>query len=335
MVGQNGWRVVTVVGAGGWGTAMALHLLLRPGRQVLLWCHDENAAKLLRTERVNHRQLPGVRLPDSLIITEDPRSLRESDVVFVAIPTIYLRSTILRLKDQLPDGVPVVSLTKGLEIQTGQRPSQILAEIWPRQPILALSGPSHAEEVARQRPTSVVLAGTDETLRVQIQQELTEPFFRVYTNPDLVGVELGGALKNVLGVAAGIGDGLGYGDNAKSALLTRGLVEMKRFSKAYGAEEKTLDGLAGLGDLITTCFSPHGRNRRVGEEIARDRTPLKILADRPQIAEGLFTARSLYELATKQGIDMPIATAVYRVLYEDCPPRQLVQQLLLRECREE
>jgi glycerol-3-phosphate dehydrogenase (NAD(P)+) len=224
----------------------------------------------------------------------------------------------------------VLSLTKGIENDTFLRPSQIAAELLGASRVAVLSGPSHAEEVARGLPTSVVVASADAELARDAQAALSTDRFRVYTNLDPVGVELAGALKNIIGLAAGICDGLGLGDNAKSALMTRGLAEMTRFGVAHGAEPATFMGLAGVGDLVTTCVSPHGRNRRVGERLGRGERLDDILASMAMVAEGVYTARSVHDRAARMGLDMPITAEVYRVLYEGKDPRAAVTDLMLR-----
>jgi glycerol-3-phosphate dehydrogenase (NAD(P)+) len=235
----------------------------------------------------------------------------------------------------VPRDRPVLSLAKGIENESFLRPSEIVRQVLQVRDAAVLSGPSHAEEVARNLPTSVVVASSDLPLARWIQEHFTTDRFRVYTNLDVVGVELAGALKNVIGIAAGISDGLGFGDNAKAALLTRGLAEMARFGVAQGAEAQTFAGLAGMGDLITTCMSRHGRNRHVGECLARGETRTQILTRMTMVAEGVFTARSVHERATRLGLDMPITDEVYRVLYEDKDPRAAVNDLMLREPRPE
>jgi glycerol-3-phosphate dehydrogenase (NAD(P)+) len=277
-----------------------------------------------------------VRIPDAVELTIDiDRAVDGANLLLEAIPTIYLRDTIARVAERLPLHVPIVSVTKGIEIATFRRPTEILAELTGSRPLAVLSGPSHAEEVARQLPTTVVAASEDSSLAKFVQSCFTTERFRTYTNADVVGVELAGALKNVIGIAAGICDGLGFGDNAKAALLTRGLAEMTRFGVALGAEAQTFAGLAGMGDLITTCMSRHGRNRAVGMRLAQGETPTGILSSMAMVAEGIYTARSVHERASQMGLPMPISTEVYRVWYEDKNPRQAVQELMLREPKSE
>jgi glycerol-3-phosphate dehydrogenase (NAD(P)+) len=228
----------------------------------------------------------------------------------------------------------VISLTKGLEVGTFQRPSEILGEILHTRQLAVLSGPSHAEEVARGLPASVVIAANDPHLAAWTQERLGSERLRVYTNTDMIGVELAGALKNVIGIAAGICDGLGFGDNAKAALLTRGMVEMTRFGLAHGADAATFAGLAGIGDLITTCFSPHGRNRRLGDRLGKGESLEAVLAG-PQVAEGVSTSRSAHERLMQLGLEGPIITNVYQVLHEGKTPLAAVQELMSRRQREE
>jgi glycerol-3-phosphate dehydrogenase (NAD(P)+) len=324
-----------VLGSGGWGTAVALVLARKPDHRVRLWSAREATARDLLAGRVNARQLPGVPIPDSVLLTADPAEATDgADCWVTAIPTAYLRPTAERLAPFASPDVPVVSLTKGIEVGTFRRPTEVLADVLGATRLATVSGPSHAEEVARGMPTSVVAASPDAGLAGWVQQHLGGDRLRVYTNTDLVGVELAGALKNVIGIAAGIGDGLGLGDNAKAALLTRGLVEMTRFGVAHGAEPATFGGLAGVGDLITTCFSPHGRNRRLGEELTRGKSLAELTAG-PQVAEGAYTARSVSDRARGMGLDVPIMTGVYQILYEGKSPRDAVQDVMARRQRGE
>ena len=325
-----------VLGDGAWGTAIAIMLAQNPAHRVALWSAFEENAKILRDRRENVRLLPGVKIPESIILTtEIPTALNDVDLAIAAIPTVYLRETLKRFVGQWPGDLPTLSLAKGLENETFFRPTQILHQVLGLQNLAALSGPSHAEEVSRGMPTSVVVAGNDEELTRSIQRVFNSERFRIYTNTDLIGVELAGALKNIIGIAAGACDGLGFGDNAKSALLTRALVEMARFGVALGADNATFMGLAGLGDLITTCVSPHGRNRRVGERLGKGEKIADILASMRQVAEGVYTARSVYFRSKAMGIELPITTEVYRALYEDKPPLAAVQDLMLRMPKKE
>ena len=328
-----------VLGDGAWGTALAILLAGRPGHRVCLWSARADNAQLLQQHRENVHLLPGVAIPPEVELTADVTALAGADVWVSAIPTVYLRSTLARVRHELGErfSAPsvVVSLTKGIEIGTFRRPSEIIAGALGPVPVVVLSGPSHAEEVSRGRPTSVVAASAAADLASQVQRWFNTERFRVYTNRDPLGVELGGALKNVIGVAAGACDGLGYGDNAKAALMARGLEEMTRFGVALGAEAATFAGLAGLGDLITTCVSKHGRNRLVGERLARGEGLETILASTSRVAEGVTTTRAVYERLGQPGRDMPITTEVYRVLYEGKAPADAVNDLMLRSPKKE
>ncbi|MFO0803505.1 MAG: NAD(P)H-dependent glycerol-3-phosphate dehydrogenase [Gemmataceae bacterium] len=324
-----------VLGSGGWGTAAALVLAQKPDHAVRLWsAHAESATQLLAT-RENARLLPGIRIPDAIHITSDEaEAVRGADCWITAIPTAFLRETLTRFSKVSRSDAPVISLTKGIEAKTFLRPTEIIREVLGVPNVAVLSGPSHAEEVARGLPTSVVLAAADASLAAWAQERFGTERFRVYTNGDCIGVELAGALKNVIGIAGGICDGLGFGDNAKAAMLTRGVVEMTRFGVAHGAEAATFAGLAGVGDLIATCFSPHGRNRRVGFRLGRGEPLAEVLAG-PQVAEGVYTSRAVFERVTKLELDAPIMTAVYRVLHEGKPPLAAVQELMGRSQKTE
>jgi glycerol-3-phosphate dehydrogenase (NAD(P)+) len=276
-----------------------------------------------------------VPIPPAVRVTADPaEAAADTDGWVTAVPTAFLRPALSRLRSVYRPGTPVVSLTKGIEHDTFRRPSEIVAEVLGAAPVAVLSGPSHAEEVARGLPTSVAVACPDGGVCGWIQDTFATDRFRVYTNADLVGVELAGALKNVLGIAAGVCDGLGFGDNAKAALLTRGLVEMTRFGVAHGADPATFTGLAGIGDLITTCFSPLGRNRRVGERLARGE-PLAAITTGPQVAEGVYTSQSVFDRTRRMGIETPIMTGVYEVVHRGRPPLAAVEALLARSPKRE
>jgi glycerol-3-phosphate dehydrogenase (NAD(P)+) len=321
---------IAILGDGAWGTALAL-LLHRAGADVALWSAREANGLLLQQRRENVHLLPGVPIPDGVLLTLDAAAaVRGADLWVSAIPTVYLRETLRRVGAAATPGPPVLSLSKGVERGTFRRPSEIVTEVLGPVPVAVLSGPSHAEEVARSQPTSVVVAGADLDLARRVQGLFSTESFRVYTNLDLVGVELAGALKNVIGLAAGICDGLGLGDNARAALMTRGLVEMRRFGVAHNADPETFAGLAGVGDLITTCFSRHGRNRAVGERLGRGESWADISAGMAMVAEGVYTTHSAHERARQMGLDMPITAEVYRVLYEDKPPRAAVADLMQR-----
>jgi glycerol-3-phosphate dehydrogenase (NAD(P)+) len=275
--------------------------------------------------------LPGVLLPEHVSVITEP--VRDAAMDVLALPSHAMRSALGGLR--LNAAAVRVSVAKGIENETLLRMSEVIAEVAPGGPIVALSGPSHAEEVGRDRPASLVAAGKDEEACVLVQQAFFNDLFRVYTSPDIVGVELGGSLKNVIAIAAGVCDGFGLGDNAKAALITRGLAEMARLGVACGAEAATFAGLSGMGDLIATCCSVHSRNRRVGERIAKGETLEAILGSSPMVAEGVRTAQSAHALAARHGVSMPIAEAVYQVLFAGAEPLEAMRQLMQREAKPE
>ena len=320
-----------ILGDGAWGTAVALLLARDPRHRVVLWSAREENGRILRERRENVRLLPGVPIPESVELTTDiVEATADANLWVAAVPTVYLRETLTRMRPLVRPGPPVLSLAKGVERETFLRPTEILSELLGVERVAVLSGPSHAEEVSRGLPTSVVVASRDAELARWVQGCFNTERFRVYTNSDLLGVELAGALKNVIGLAAGISDGLGFGDNTKSALMARGLVEMTRFGVALGAEAATFSGLAGLGDLITTCVSRHGRNRRVGERVGQGERPDDVVGGMAMVAEGVYTARAVHERATRSGVELPITAEVFRVLYEGKDPRTAVSDLMLR-----
>jgi glycerol-3-phosphate dehydrogenase (NAD(P)+) len=327
---------IAILGAGAWGTAIGLVLAKDPTHRVRLWsARPENAAEL-HQRRENVRLLPGVPIPPSIELTSDiGEAVAGTDLLVLAIPTVYLRTTLASIAGKIPVAVPMLSLAKGLEIDSFLRPTEIVRTMLGSHHLAVLSGPSHAEEVARELPASVVVASADLPLARWIQQHFTTERFRVYTNLDVVGVELSGALKNVMAIAAGMSDGLGFGDNAKAGLMTRGLVEMTRFGVAHGGEPQTFSGLAGMGDLITTCVSKHGRNRQVGQRLAEGESMAQIVGGMSKVAEGVFTARSVHERARRMGLSMPITDQVYGVLYEGKSPLAAANDLMLREPKPE
>lgn len=326
---------VAILGAGGMGTALAV-LLARAGGRVTLWARDPAQAALMARTGRNDRHLPGITLPDGVSVSADPiEATANADLLIAAIPSAYLRKTLAAFPGSIPGEIPVLSVIKGIEYGSFARPSQILVESLGPRPVAVLSGPSHAEEMARGLPASMVVAGPDEGLNRRVQARLNSGALRVYTNEDALGVEVAGALKNILGVAAGICDGLGFGDNAKAALLTRGLAEISRFAVHLGARLDTFFGLAGVGDVLTTCYSRYGRNYRVGEMIGQGLPPAVLLDHLPFVAEGVFTTRSVDALARRDGVSMPITREVHQILFEGKDPREAVGDLMLRPPRGE
>jgi glycerol-3-phosphate dehydrogenase (NAD(P)+) len=335
-VSQPAVRKALVIGDGGWGTTLAM-LLARRGVPTVLWCHAPVQCEELRARRENTRFLPGVKLPNSLAFSADPFSAAEgADLVVSAVPTQFLRSVAERFEDAMPGTAAFVSATKGLEVETLEPPSQILRDVLGLSEVCILTGPSHAEEVARGLPASVVAAAHDKSIALRVQAAFNGETFRVYTHSDPVGAELAGALKNVIAIAAGISDGLGLGDNAKSALVTRGMMEMARYGVGRGGKLETFFGLAGIGDLVTTCFSQHSRNRSVGEAIGRGETLQAVLARMNMVAEGVWTTKALFgPEAETEGVSLPIAEQVHAVLFENKSPREAVLDLMRREPSEE
>lgn len=328
-------RRATVLGLGGWGTALAL-ILHQKGASVSLWGHDAAYAGEVGRSRDNRKYLPGVPIPEAVAVSSSPPTLREADLIVLAVPTQHIRAVLESLKSAWPvPSPPVVSAAKGIENGTLLTPTGIVREVLGGVSVAVLSGPSHAEEVARGKPASVVAASEDEGLARRVQDAFMGDRFRVYTSRDVTGVELGGAVKNVIAIAAGICDGLQLGDNTKAALLTRGLVEMARYGAAHGADPMTLFGLAGLGDLITTCFSPYGRNLSVGRRIGTGERLDAILKGMVQVAEGVWTTRSLRQVALRRAVEMPITEAIHAVLFEGKPPREAVHDLMRREAKGE
>lgn len=322
---------ITILGSGGMATACAVLLAEHAGETVTLWARSAERAGELARDRENRRLLPGVPIPSAVEVTHEIASAAaDAQFLVAAIPTKYLRETLAAISSDVPPGVPVVSVAKGLEIGTLMRPSEIVTDVLGPRDVVALCGPSHAEEIARRMPASVVAACTNLATAQRVQSQFSTDRFRVYTNADILGVELAGAIKNVIAIAAGICDGLGFGDNAKSALVTRGLVEMTRFGTALGAKAETFSGLAGIGDLMTTCFSRHSRNRHVGECLGRGESLERIIAEMNGVAEGVTTTRGLLDLARKKGIDMPITAEVYAVLFEGKSPGETTAALMLR-----
>ncbi|MFN0054024.1 MAG: NAD(P)H-dependent glycerol-3-phosphate dehydrogenase [Planctomycetales bacterium] len=327
---------VAILGAGAMGTGCAALLAERSGAQVTLWARTQAAAQELDTCRENRRLLPGVPLSPAIEVTSDLTiATSGATLLVVAIPCSYLRRALLDMAPYLPPNVPVVSVVKGIENDTFLTPSQIIRQTLGPRDVATLCGPSHAEEFARRLPASVVVAGGHQALLESVQRLFTTDRFRVYTNSDFTGVELAGALKNVIAIAAGICDGLEYGDNAKAALLTRGLAEMTRFGVALGGRQETFWGLAGVGDLMTTCFSGFGRNRRVGERLGQGDSLTQILAELHGVAEGVATCRSVAGLARERQIVMPICTEVYHVLFDGKSPAAATMSLMQRPLRDE
>lgn len=327
---------ITILGGGAMATACAILLAENSQQAVTIWARNPAFAEEMQTHRENKRLLPGIPIPDRISITSDiHRATAQADCYVASIPSKHLRESLQLLAPHLRPQIPVISVIKGMEAETFRRPSQIITEISGERPVISLSGPSHAEEIAKRLPASVVAACPDLELAKKVQKMFTTDRFRVYTNPDLIGTELAGALKNIIGIAAGISDGLGYGDNAKAAMITRGIVEITRFGVAMGADPNTFAGLAGIGDLITTCVSPHGRNRAVGERLGRGESISHILATMQAVAEGVTTTQAIQGLAISRAIEMPLVNEVYQVLFSEKSPLEATDSLMRRPLKEE
>lgn len=325
---------VAVVGAGSWGTALALHVA-RLGRRVRLWARDPGLARDIERTGENARYLAGIPLPGVEVTPSGEHALSTAAIVIVAVPSHGVEDVLAPMSALIAPTASVVSATKGLEPRCGRPISRLLAAMVPGRPIAVLSGPSFAREVAMGQPTALVIAASDGGVALRLQQELSAKAFRLYTNGDVLGVELGGALKNVMALATGLCDGLGLGENARAALITRGLAEMVRLGVALGAQPATFAGLAGLGDLVLTCTGTLSRNRALGREIARGRSLAEAEGATPMVAEGVRTTASAIRLARGAAIPMPICEEVGAVLFEAKPVRQALEALLARDPRPE
>ncbi len=331
---------ISIIGDGAMATVCAV-ILAENGHRVRLWSAFKDAAETLAATRENKRFLPGFKLPDSVEVTADAsRALADADLAVEAVPVQYIRWWWRKLKDFCPAGLPIVSVAKGIEKGTLLRATQVVRDVLdgspdsPR-PVAALSGPCIAPEVARRLPATVTVASADAKLSKHVQKLFGRPYFRVYTNTDLVGTEIAAASKNVIAIAAGVLDGLGMGDNAKAALLTRGLVEIARLGAAFNAQSDTFVGLAGMGDLVTTCISPVGRNRSFGEAVGKGMTVEQALALTESVVEGVDSTVSILAMAANKGVEMPITQAVHKVLFEGVSPRDAILGLMSRPLRSE
>ena len=323
---------ITVLGAGGWGMALAMVAKIN-GHDVSIWSPFEAEVELLKKERTNEKLLKGVYLPENINITGDLSVVEGDLITIIAVPSIAIREVAGKLKNYNDFGI-VVNVSKGLEKGSLKRLSQVISEELPDSPFAVLSGPSHAEEVARRIPTSVVSASGSEETAKTVQDALSNEFFRIYTSKDLVGVELGGALKNIIAIAAGFCDGLGLGDNSKAALITRGLAEMARLGVRMGADEYTFAGLTGVGDLVVTCTSQHSRNNRFGYKVGKG-MPVDEALKEVGTVEGYYAADMAHSLSKKYNIELPIINICYSVLYENKDVKQIVADLMTRPNKSE
>ena len=326
---------IGIVGGGGWGTALAA-VVAQKASDVLMWIREDSVREEIRLSRTNASFLPSVTLPPNIVPVADFSRFAECSLVIMAVPSAFVRTTAEQLRGHLRPFTPIVNAAKGLELGTNKRLSVVLGEaLGATHPIAVLSGPNHAEEIGRGLPSATVVASTEHAVAVAVQGALMTNLFRVYTNHDLVGVELGGALKNVIALAAGVTDGLGYGDNTKAALMTRGMTEIVRLGTALGAEPATFAGLSGMGDLIVTCTSMHSRNRRAGLAIGQGLSLAEVQASTKMVIEGVNTTQAAYQLAQTKQVEMPITEALYEVLFKAREPREAVMGLMSRDRKTE
>ncbi len=326
---------IAVIGSGSWGTAVSV-LLARHGYTVCLWSYFREESERLARDRENKEFLKGVRFPDQIVCSPDLAvCTADADLIVTAVPSPATRQTAKSLAPYIRSGQPMVNISKGLEDQTLYRLSQVYAEEIPQARLAVMSGPSHAEEVSIHLPTTNVAASADESLSRLVQDVFMDEVFRVYTSRDMIGVELGGALKNVIALCAGISDGLGYGDNTKAALMTRGLAEITRLGVKMGASPETFSGLSGIGDLIVTCTSMHSRNRRAGILLGQGKSLQETLSEVHMVVEGVHTTHAAYTLSKKYQVEMPIVEQAYAILYEEKNPREAVNSLMCRSRKQE
>ena len=326
---------VGVLGAGSWGTALSV-LLHDNGHQVTIWSIDEKEVKMLDEKREHELKLPGVKLAEDMVITGDlETAVRGKDFLVLAVPSPFTRETARKMKPYVADGQIIVDVAKGIEEATLMTLSRQIEEEIPQADVAVLSGPSHAEEVGRKLPTTCVIGAKTRKTAEYLQSMFISPVFRVYTSPDILGIELGGSLKNVIALAAGIADGLGYGDNTKAALITRGIAEISRLGVKMGGKIESFTGLTGIGDLIVTCASVHSRNRKAGYLIGQGRTVQEAMDEVKMVVEGVYSARAAAKLAEKYDVSMPIVEEVNKVLFEGKSPAQAVDDLMQRESRSE
>ena len=329
-------KQIAVIGAGSWGTALAV-IAARAGHSVRLWSRNDAVVNSINEQRVNSRYLSSTSIPDSVTATSDlGAALQDASMVLLAVPSHAARETLIAMSPRLVEDAIIVSVAKGIEIESGKRISEIAKEVVTgSHPFVTLSGPSFAKEVVAGHPTAIVAASKDPAAARTVQNDLSFENLRIYTNADVVGTEVGGSVKNVMAIAAGMTAGLGFGANSVAALITRGLAEITRLARREGAQMETLMGLAGLGDLVLTCTGNLSRNRFVGEELGKGRTLAEITAELSEVAEGINTARAVKKLADRAGLEMPITNEVNAVLYDGKPARDAVAELMSRPLREE
>ncbi len=329
---------VGIIGAGAWGSALAFHASTR-FREVVVWAYEREVVDEINHQHENRTYFPDIRLPDNIRATSSLSDcLQDAHMVFSVSPSYVFRSVMCGANEHIPRNVPIVSATKGIEADTLLTMSEVLQDILPpeyHKQIAVLSGPSFAREVAMKHPTAISVGSKNEQVAVEVQNALSDQVFRVYTSTDMIGMEIGGALKNVIAIASGAIDGLGFGSNTMAALITRGLAEITRLAVKKGANPLTMAGLSGMGDLVLTCMGGLSRNRQVGQKLGRGEKMRDILRGMRQVAEGVHTARSVQKISAQQGVEMPISEMVFRMLYEDLPAKQALEELMGRTLKKE
>jgi len=329
---------IVVMGAGSWGTALSV-LLAEKGNDVTLWEFNPIQAQKIKEERENKDYLSGVKFPDNLKITNEIEGLlKEANYLVLSIPSQYVRSIVEKIANQIHPNLIIINTGKGIEVSSQKRLSEVIKdELYGKyhNNIVVLSGPTHAEEVAKKIPSAIVAASQDKEKAKKVQELFNTNYFRVYINTDMVGVEIGGSIKNCIAIAAGIVDGMGFGDNSKAAIITRGLAEIMRFGKVYGAYEATFSGLSGIGDLIVTCTSKHSRNRYVGENLGKGKKIKEVLESMIMVAEGVPTVKAVYEISKLKDISMPIIESLHKIMYENANLKEELELLMTRDLKEE
>lgn len=326
---------ISVLGAGSWGTALAV-LLCKNGHEVTLWSIDQREVAMIDEKREQIEKLPGVRIPDCIAVSNDLEiSMQGKEMLILAVPSIFVRSTAKMMQPYIEPGQIVVNVAKGIEEETLMNMTDVIEDEIPQVKVAVLSGPSHAEEVGRGIPTTVVVGAKDKETAECVQDAFMSAMFRVYTSPDMVGIELGAALKNVIALAAGIIDGLGYGDNTKAALITRGIAEITRLGMAMGGRAETFSGLSGIGDLIVTCTSTHSRNHNAGYLIGQGKSYQEAMDEVKMVVEGVYSAKAALKLAQKYDVEVPITEQVNHVLFDGVPAKEAVLSLLVRNRKSE
>lgn len=326
---------ILVLGGGSWGTSLSV-LLAKNNKDVYLWVRNNEQLNQMKTNKENKRYLPDIHIPENLkLINNYKEIIKESDIVVLAIPSQNIRELLNNIKDLLNNKTIIVNLSKGIERSSLKTISEVCFEIIPQNPYVVLSGPSHAEEVAKDLPTTIVAASIKKEYSEHIQEVFNSKTLRVYTNDDVKGVEIGGALKNVIAIASGISDGLGYGDNTKAALMNRGIIEISRLANKIGANKITFLGLSGIGDLIVTCTSMHSRNRRAGILIGQGKTVDEAVKEVGMVVEGIYTTEAAYKLSKKYNVEMPIVEELYNIIYKGKKARESVDRLMSRDKKDE